>query len=297
MDLVKPKPLWLFLKEKKDELNKKIMTERFINPFTDFGFKKIFGEEANKDLLIDFLNELFQDKGKIIDLNFLKNEHLGSTPEDRKAIFDLYCENEKGEKFIVELQKAKQQYFKDRSLYYATFPVQEQALRGDWNFELKAVYTVAIMDFVFDDDTDFLHDVRLTEQKTGKIFTEKLRFVYLEMPKFNKTLDELETHFEKWLYVLKNLVRLDKIPAKLQEKIFLKLFEVAEIANYSSREQTAYQDSIKYYRDWKNSLDTAILDGRNLAMTDVAASMKNEGEPVEKIMKFTGLSKEEIEKL
>jgi len=131
--------------------NKIEIKEKFINPFTDFGFKKIFGSEPNKDLLIDFLNELLKSKEKIKNLNYKKTEHLGSTDADRKAIFDLYCENEKGEKFIVELQKVKQQFFKDRSLYYATFPIQEQAIKGEWNYELKAVYCVGILDFVFDD--------------------------------------------------------------------------------------------------------------------------------------------------
>ncbi len=125
--------------------------EKYLNPFTDYGFKKLFGEPVNKNLLLDFLNELLrEEQGEITDLTYLKNEHLGSSEVDRKAIFDLYCENERGEKFIVELQKTKQNFFKDRSLYYATFPIQEQAERGDWNYQLKAVYTVAILDFVFD---------------------------------------------------------------------------------------------------------------------------------------------------
>ncbi len=94
-----------------------LRVEKYINPFTDYGFKKIFSEEPNKDLLLDFLNELlYEEQGRIVSLTYLKNEHLSSSELDRKAIFDLYCENEKGEKFIVELQKAKQNFFKDRTL-------------------------------------------------------------------------------------------------------------------------------------------------------------------------------------
>ena len=107
--------------------------EKYINPFTDYGFKKLFGEELNKDLLLDFLNELLsKEQGLITDLTYLKSEHLGTTEVDRKAIFDLYCENERGEKFIVELQKSKQNFFKDRRLYYSTFPIREQAKRADF---------------------------------------------------------------------------------------------------------------------------------------------------------------------
>lgn len=105
------------------------MQEKYINPFTDFGFKKIFGEEANKDLLMDFLNELVPDRGRITDLTYLKNEQLGVSPVDRKAVFDLYCQTDSGERFIVEIQKAKQKYFKDRSIYYATFPIQSRRRR------------------------------------------------------------------------------------------------------------------------------------------------------------------------
>jgi predicted transposase/invertase (TIGR01784 family) len=101
--------------------------EKYINPFTYYGFKKLFGEEPNKDLLLDFLNELLkEEQGQITDLTYLKTEHLGDSDIDRKAIFDLYCENEKGEKFIVELQKSKQNFFKDRTVYYSTFPIREQ---------------------------------------------------------------------------------------------------------------------------------------------------------------------------
>lgn len=127
------------------------MKAKYINPFTDFGFKKIFGEEASKPLLIDFLNALLRQTHQIIDLNFKNTEQLGQTEADRKAVYDIYCEDENGEKFIVELQKAKQNYFKERTIYYSTFPIREQAERGEWNYNLKAVYCIGILDFTFDD--------------------------------------------------------------------------------------------------------------------------------------------------
>ena len=151
------------------------LKDKYIDPFTDFGFKKLFGEECNKDLLLDFLNELLhQEEGKIVSLSYLKTEKLGISEEARKAVFDLFCENEKGEKFIVELQKTKQAFFKDRTLYYSTFPIAEQAIPGDWNFELKAVYTIAILNFIFEEDKDdphkYRYDVMLTDIDTHKVF-------------------------------------------------------------------------------------------------------------------------------
>jgi len=281
-------------------------TEKYINPFTDYGFKKLFGEEPNKDLLLDFLNVLLkEEQGEIKDLTYLKSEHLGTGELDRKAIFDLYCENERGEKFIVELQKTKQNFFKDRTIYYSTFPIREQAKRADWNYELKAVYTIAILDFVFDEDKNdpakFRYDIKLTDTGTKQVFYNKLTFIYLEMPKFNKTVEELETRFDKWLYVLRNLNRLDKIPDKLRERIFEKLFETAEIAKFTSDQVRSYEDSLKYYRDLKNSLDTAKEEGkeegREEREREIVKSALKMNLSVDAIIQITGLSRQAIEQI
>lgn len=277
-------------------------TEKYINPFTDYGFKKLFGEEPNKDLLLDFLNVLLkEEQGEIIDLTYLKNEHLGTGEMDRKAIFDLYCENGKGEKFIVELQKTKQNFFKDRTVYYSTFPIREQAKRADWNYELNAVYTVAILDFVFDEDkadpNKFRYDIKLTDTETNKVFYDKLTFIYLEMPKFNKTVEELETRFDKWLYVIRNLNRLDKVPDKLRERVFEKLFETAEIAKFTPDQVRYYEDSLKYYRDLKNSLDTAKQEGKEQREIEIAKRALAKGLSIEDVIDLTGLSREKIERL
>ena len=276
--------------------------EKYINPFTDYGFKRLFGEEPNKDLLLDFLNELLRDEqGQITALTYLKNENLGTTDLDRKAIFDIYCENERGEKFIVELQKTRQNFFKDRTVYYATFPIREQARRADWNFELKAVYTVAILDFVFDEDraqpTKYRYDVKLTDQETHQVFYDKLTFIYLEMPKFSKTVDELTTRFEKWLYVIRNLNRLDRVPDKLREQVFEKLFATAEIARFTPEQVRSYEDSLKHYRDLKNSLDTAREEGREVEREEIARKMRVAGLPTATIASLTGLSEAQIDAL
>ncbi|MDT8407265.1 MAG: PD-(D/E)XK nuclease family transposase, partial [Methylococcales bacterium] len=134
------------------------MKEKYINLFTDFGFKKAFGEEASQEHLISFLNTLLPERHQIQALHFCNNEQQGATALDRKAIFDLNCVSASGEHFVVELQKAKQNFFKDRSVFYATFPIQQQAQRGDWDFRLSAVYTIGILDFVFDDEDNAQRD-------------------------------------------------------------------------------------------------------------------------------------------
>ena len=282
------------------------LKDKYIDPFTDFGFKKLFGEECNKELLLDFLNELLhKEEGKIVSITYLKTERLGISEQSRKAVFDLYCENEKGEKFIVELQKSKQEYFKDRTLYYSTFAITDQAIAGDWNFELKDIYVVAILDFVFEEDKKdrdrYRYDVMLSDVETHKVFYDKLKFVYLEMPKFTKTVDELETHFEKWMYVLKNLKRLDNIPDKLREKIFEKIFSAAEIAKLTKEEYKAYVDNLNSYRDLKNCLDYAEekgeAKGEAKERLKIARELKTLGISFEQISVATKLSIEEIEKI
>ena len=188
------------------------ISERYINPYTDFGFKKLFGTEQNKDLLISFLNALFHDKPEITDLTYMNTEHLGEGIVDRKAVFDVYCRLADGSRIIVEMQKAEQQYFKDRSIYYSTYPIREQAPKGKWDYRLEDVYTVGILNFTFPEgeypSDSMIHEIKLKDVEDNHVFYDKLTFVYLEMPKFNKTEDELETMFDKWMFALSNLARL-----------------------------------------------------------------------------------------
>ena len=276
-----------------------------MNPYTDFGFKLLFGTPVNKDLLIGFLNALFRGEQEITDVTYLNAEQLGRAEWDRKAVFDVYCENVKGERFIVEMQKARQKYFKDRSVFYSTFPIREQAKVGDWDYELKSVYTVGVLNFVFDEDKDdeeyYHHEVKLMDVGRKEVFYEKLTFIYLEMPKFRKREEELETLFDKWMFVLKNLATLLDRPAALQERVFKRLFETAEIARFSESEMRDYEESLKNLRDLGNVLNTAKEEGRKEGRKEgietMALRMRDDGMPLEVIAKYTGLSVEEIQNL
>ena len=289
--------------------------DKYVNPYTDFGFKKLFGTEINKDLLISFINSLLHGREVVKDLTYLNTEHLGISETDRKAVFDVYCENEKGEKILVEMQRGIQQYFKDRSLYYATFPIREQGQKGEWDYQLKAVYIIGILNFTFDKDNDnyFHHEVQLLDNKTKEVFYDKLTFIYLEMPKFNKTEDELTSMFEKWLFVLRNLSRLMERPKALQERVFTKLFEAAEIAKFTKLEYDSYEESLKAYRDWKNTIDTekkisweeghekgreeGFEEGQEKKTIEMARNLKVKGIPINIIVECSGLTEEEINAL
>ena len=270
--------------------------ERYINPYTDFGFKKLFGTEMNKDLLISFLNALFNNEEKEIeDVQYLNSEHLGDGYGDRRAVFDVYCMTKDGSRFIVEMQKAEQTYFKDRSVYYATTPIRQQAPKGKWDYHLEDVYTVGILNFEFPNNEypadSYRHEVKLKDVEDNHVFYDKLTFVYLEMPKFNKSEDELETMFDKWMFVLRNLSRLLERPKALQDRVFQKLFEQAEIAKYSDAERRLYEASQKEYWDYTSTLETAQRKGLQLGIQH--GIQKEKMETIHRL-KAMGLSVEQI---
>ena len=296
--------------------------ERYINPYTDFGFKKLFGTELNKDLLISFLNALFNDeKRRIKDVQFLNAEQLGDSYDDRRAVFDVYCVTEDGSRFIVEMQKAEQEYFKDRSIYYATAPIREQAPKGKWDYHLEGVYTIGVLNFVFPNNEypadSYVHEVKLKDTGDDHIFYDKLTFVYLEMPKFNKCEDELETMFDKWMFALRNLSRLLERPKALQERIFKRLFDQAEIAQFTPEERREYAESVKDYWDYYSTMQTAhkkglaegLAEGKAEGLAEGEAKgraeekkenarrMKADGMAADLIAKYTGLTVDEIESL
>ena len=282
------------------------MKAKYINPFTDFGFKKIFGEEASKPLLIDFLNALLPQPTPIVDLAFKNTEQLGQSEADRKAIYDIYCENENGEKFIVELQKARQNYFRERTIFYSTFPIREQGEKSVWNYNLKAVYCVGILDFTFNDyeneteKSEVVHTIKLKNQH-GKTFYEKLTYIYLEMPNFKQEEDQLVTRLDQWLYFIKHLEDFQNIPDIFKDEVFTKAFEKAELAKFGQAELDSYENSLKIYRDLKGVIDTAFdegkLEGKIEGKMEVAKTLKESGVPIDIIGKATGLSETEIEKL
>jgi predicted transposase/invertase (TIGR01784 family) len=227
---------------------------KFINPFTDFGFKKLFGEESSKEILISFLNDLLvHESGTIVDITYLNTEQFGQAEDHRKSFFDIYCKNENDEYFIVEIQRASHLNFKERMLYYSTFPIQQQAKKGDWDFTLTAVYVIAILNFEIDEKKGKEHKivshVQLLETESKEVFYPKLTYIFLEMPKFTKGENELETSFDKWLFLLRYMEQFERYPDKLKEKIFMKFLEKAELAKLSEQDRNRYEYSLKVYRD------------------------------------------------
>ena len=287
---------------------------RYLNPLTDFGFHKIFGPEA-KDLLIDFLNQIIREEGIITDIEYLIPEQFGNFEVDRKAIFDIFCKTESGEYFVVEMQKASQSYFRDRSVFYASLPIQRQAPKGDWNFRLSKVYFVAILDFVlfdeFEEDKErVIERVQLMRESTKTVYSDKLKFAFVELPKFKKTEEELETHFEKWIYLLRNLPKLKNRPVLVQGENFEKLFEITEIKRLTEKDMETYNKSITEYLGVRLAMDCARdeareegikegiekgrEEGREEGIIDIMQKCLQKNMAMEDIIFFTGFSKEQI---
>lgn len=207
-----------------------------------------------------------------------------------------------------------QEFFKDRTIYYSTFPIREQAQRGgDWDFHLNPVYTIGLLNFNFADGLEnawrWHHEVKLMEVDTHEIFYDKLTYIYVEIPKFDKQESELVTMYDKWMYVLKNLSRLMQRPAALQERVFTRLFEQAEISKFNTQELKMYEDSVNAYRDIVNAIRTAektkfaegkaegMAKGEKEAKEKIAANLLSLGVPLETIVQASDLSEEEIRNL
>ena len=313
--------------EIKNEMRKN--GQKYAELLCDFMFKRLFGSEANKDVLIGFLNMLLKD-ADIEDVEFIPTEHLGLTEEDRKVIFDISCKCRDGKSFIIEMQKGFQRHFRKRALYYTTYPINEQGrmarelfikekAEGEdatfkWDYDLQPVTVVAILNFKFDHiegwPSDRYHSsYRLREDSNHEIMTDVLRFVFLELGRFNKRIWELETVSDKWMYLLKHMHEMVEIPENFSEPLFKRLFLLAKIGKFTAEEYKQYQESLNSMGDYYNIINTAVedaekrgreagrIEGKEEGITETARNLIALGVDVETVARATGLSFDEIEAL
>ena len=272
---------------------------RYINPFTDVGFKRIFGQELSKPLLIDFLNNLLKGEKTIVDLRFLDKEQPALFKEDRSLIYDVFCELESGEQIIVEMQNCNQAYFKNRSIYYVSEAIARQGERGvDWQFNIKAVYLIAFLNYRLPDIGDeFRTDAMLMDKKSKAEFSDKIRLVYLQLPLFQKEAEACENDFDRWIYVLKNMETFNRLPWMAKDSVFHRLSEIADVSAMTKAERQKYDYAIRKYRDNLCVYEGALQRGRAEERTKMALKMKADGMPLDLIIKYSGLSADEINAL
>ena len=280
---------------------------KYINPFTDVGFKRIFGQELSKPLLLDFLNSLFEGEKHIANLTFLDKEQPALFEEDRSLIYDIYCETDEGEKIIVEMQNKSQPFFKNRSIYYVSESIARQGERGSaWNYAIDSVYLVAFLNFSpIDFKKQFRTDVVLAEKGTTEQFSDKLRMIFLQLPLFTKEADECENQVERWIYLLKNMETLNRLPWAAQSAVFQKLESIADVGGMTRAERLQYDEALKKYRDTISVFEGVRLEGRKEGNEEgrveekiaIARNLKSMGMSISDISKATGLQEEEIKAL
>ena len=294
---------------------------RYINPFTDWGFKRLFGQEFSKDLLINFLNDLFEGEFQIKDVTFKDKEQLGDTNDLRGCIFDIYCVTDDDKHFIVEMQNRWVPFFVNRSIYYASkaFVAQRKKFdeAGDRTpvlYQFVPVYVVCIMNFMPKEHevTKFRTDVALREKSSDTIFSDKLRFIYLSLPFFNKSEEECESGFEKWIYVLKYM-EMDEVfknlPLAEQKKMLDHLAKLPDVRYLSSEEQEKYDESIKAVDDYYSGLYGSYVEGEEKGIAKgraegelsksltIARNLLAMGMSLPQIVKATGLNEEQLKQL
>ncbi|MBQ9242324.1 MAG: Rpn family recombination-promoting nuclease/putative transposase [Proteobacteria bacterium] len=272
----------------------------FVNPFTDFGFKRIFGQEAHKRLLIGFLNALFEGDFVVKDLVYRDKEQLGETKHDRSVIYDIYCMLDDGSSVIVEMQNKKEVNFDDRALYYASKSFASQGEKGDaWRYGCASVIGVYFLNFNQEGLGDaFRTDFEIT--KTRKVFAhtafapkwrtpirfgvprrvpfaKRLRMVFLQMPEFTLTEAECKTDLEKWAYIMNHMEKLSTIPWAAQEELYEELSKVSSVAALSQNERAVYEENLRQYRDNLATLEASYLDGKNDGLEEGRKEGRMEG--------------------
>jgi predicted transposase/invertase (TIGR01784 family) len=272
-----------------------MVTSRYIDPTTDFGFKRLFGQEDSKDILKSFLQAVLNLPRPIAELTYMPGEQLPDSASERSGIYDIYCIDSVGQRFVVEMQRLRQSFFKDRSLYYATFPITQQIRRGetDFPFRLLPIYVIAILNFAMDSDPRYLRRVELRDSETHQLFYDKLFLVYIELPKFRRSLDEHLSPGDEWIYLLRNLPELESIPAALDKEPFTRAFQISEEAALSPAERQRYEASLQRTLDERG----VYLTGRRDARLEIARALRARGLDSAEISQITGLSAEELDTL
>ena len=276
---------------------------KYINPLTDFGFKYVFGREESKPFLIDFLNQLLADEPgfePIVSLDYLDKEKSRMSREMRGVIYDIHCTTSNGRQFTVEMQNSSQLYFIERAIFYSSKAVVDQGVTGkDWQFEYMPVYLVSFLNFELENlQGRFRIDAALCDLETHKPISDKMRYIFMQLPRFGKkTPEECVSNFDKWMYLLINMNNMETMPFTQQRELFKRLEAVTSYASLNTEERRAYDADLKAYRDITNQLAYAGMKGEAKKAREIARKMKAKGSSVSDIAEITGLSETEINSL
>lgn len=276
---------------------------KYINPFVDFGFKYLFGREESKPFLMDLLNVILSgDPGfsPIVKLDYLDKEMSRRDRNVRGVIYDIHCETSDGKRFNVEMQNQPQGYFFDRIIYYASKGIVDQGKRGKgWKYEFLPVYCVSFMNFIMDGYEDRLRiDAALCDLKTGQLFSDKQRYIFIQTPLFDKKSDrECVTEFDQWMYNLINMPTMDTMAFIDQKKLFDQFDKMASYATLSEADRIAYDADLKAYRDLRGQLEYAEEKGRREGEAKMIREMARQGISLDMISQIAKMTVDKIKRI
>jgi len=242
---------------------------KFVDPKNDLAFKKIFGNENHKNILISFLNAVldFKDEFIIKDVSLANPYQVPKIPELKETILDIKATNNNGETFIVEMQKKDLGNFTKRSLYYTSKAYVSQLSKGNNYTTLKKVYFIGIVNFEIFSSTNYVSRHLIINQETNTQDLDDFIFTFIELPKFDKELNQLSSNLDKWIYFLKNASDLSLIPKEYKNiQEFKEAFDIATQITWNQREIEVYEYmSLKEF-DEINALKTAEKKGMEKGM-------------------------------
>lgn len=287
------------------------MFTKYLDPKNDFAFKKIFGSEKNKDILIHFLNDMitFKENSPIISVTFLKTVQDPETAAKKTSIVDILCMDEKGNHYIVEMQVAKEKGFEKRAQYYASKAYIAQANNGGEYHDLKEVIFLAIADFVmFPQKSAFKSDHVILDKESHENDLKGFSFTFLELPKFNKDIEQLSNMTEKWAYFFKHAEStspedMEKLIGS--DEIIEKAYQVLESIGWNDEELLTYNQTEKYENIQRAIMAQQFDDGEKEGMKkgrleekmNIARNMLKKKIDYLAIAEVTGLSVEQIKNI
>ncbi|RZK20503.1 MAG: Rpn family recombination-promoting nuclease/putative transposase [Flavobacterium sp.] len=282
-------------------------SETYINPFEDWAFKRIFASETSQEMVRAFLNEVLKGKRQIETITYGKNEYPREIKDEGGAVFDFVCTDIDGTTFLVEVQRQEQRFFKERSLFYTSRLISDQAQKGDkgWKYDLKEIYSIGLLEQFCLPDTavdKYLHDVSLCYTNTGVAFYDKLHFIYIEVKKFAKKSTELVSALDEWIYALKHASKMNDEPHFLKAPGLVHFFHLAKYANLTQEERNMYRTAQQVKWDNQNVLDfqlekaheRGIEKGALEIAREIANRLKKKGLSAEEIAEVTELTVDKI---
>jgi predicted transposase/invertase (TIGR01784 family) len=268
---------------------------KFADVKNDIAFRKIFGNENKKEVLISFLNAILDFKGQhtITDVNIVNPYQLPKFRDGKATIIDVKARDQGGREFIVEMQVADALGFSKRVLYYTSQGYVSQIDRGEFYDKLNPTIFVGVLDFEISKNSKYISRHRILDVETGERIMEDMEFNFIELPKFKLERKSLKTLVEKWVFFIKEAENLEVVPEGMDDPGLKAAFEQANIQTWTPEELEAYDYAGLRETEDRLRVEKARLEGK----LEVARQMKTKGMDLSTIAELTGMTINEINEI